>query len=141
MLPGVEGNFRRCTGVWARRVKRWGATMADSGADGLGLAIEEMRAEHVENAGRALYAAFHVDSCATGVPPTYSIASPEAGSTFLDCPAAARRVQGGGSRQQRKSGGWGVYAEWYASCLGHVAPQVLDHSFFYVWMHGHFLPV
>ena len=34
-----------------------------------------------------------------------------------------------------------MYAEWYASCLGHVAPQVLDHSFSSVWMHGHSLPV
>ena len=58
--------------------------MANSEADGLGFAIEEMRAEHVENVGRALYTAFYMHSCTTSIPSIYIIASLEAENTFLD---------------------------------------------------------
>ncbi|KAG0629317.1 hypothetical protein M758_1G093800 [Ceratodon purpureus] len=55
-----------------------------------------MRPEHVEDAGRALFTAFYVDSLATGVPPTYNVASPEQGSSllesFLSQPAAYKVV-------------------------------------------------
>lgn len=62
-----------------------GRRMANSGDDdGSGFTIKDMRPEHVEDAGRALFTAFYVDSLATGVPPTYNVASPEQGSSLLE---------------------------------------------------------
>ena len=52
--------------------------------DGSGFTIKEMRGEHVEDAGKALFTAFYVDSLATGVPPTYIIGSVEEGSGSLE---------------------------------------------------------
>lgn len=57
--------------------------MAACGDGGLGFAVKEMLAEHVEDAGRAMFITFYVDSLATGVPVTYNVASPEAGSSIL----------------------------------------------------------
>lgn len=92
--------------------------MADSGDDGVGsgFTIKEIRPEHVEDAGSALFTAFYVDSLATGVPPTYIIASPEEGSSLLESFLPQPR---------RKSASWSMYAEWYAACLDVVSSKVL----------------
>ena len=59
--------------------------MARGGGDGeaLGYTTRRMRAEDVHEAGQVLYDAFSVDSAATGVPPTFIVASPDAGRGLI----------------------------------------------------------